>query len=79
MLGWLRRHGIYTGPRLEMDSLRIVRDSMERLQPRGKGPDPLAEAFPMGRDVVESVEWRGRSTAPDLIHDLQEQLEKEHP
>lgn len=65
-LDWLARHGVYTGPHLEMDSLRLVRESMERLQSRGHGPDPLAEAYPLGRDAVEAVEWRGRTTAGDL-------------
>lgn len=74
MLDWLARHGVYTGPHLEMDSLRLVRESMERLQSRGHGPDPLAEAFPAGRDAVEAVEWRGRTTAPGLVGDLRAQL-----
>ncbi len=79
MLGWLRRHGLYTGPRLEMDSLRMVQDSMERLQPRGKGPDPLADRYPAGRDVVQPLQITGTHAAPDLIHDLQDRLRKEHP
>ena len=63
---WLRRHGLDTGPTVYRDSLRLVQDSMERLQSRGHGPDPLAEAYPLGRDAVEAVEWRGRTTAGDL-------------
>jgi hypothetical protein len=51
---------------------------MERLQPRGHGPDPMAEAYPVGRDVVQPLQITRSHAAPDLIHDLQERLRKEH-
>lgn len=70
----MQRHGFYTGPTIYTDSLRLVADRMEQLQARGGGPDPLADAFPLGRDVVEAIEWQGRATAPDLIGKLREQL-----
>lgn len=49
-------------------------DALTRLKPRGHGEDPLADRYPLGRDVVEAVEWRGRAEAPDLIGKLREQL-----
>lgn len=55
---------------------------MERLQPRGHGPDPLAEAFPVGRDVVAPLQVTGQTGLPtptDLLAKLRKQLEKEHP
>lgn len=56
------------------DSLRLVQDSMERLQPRGPGPDPLAERYPVGRDVVAPLEVSGTPSAPDLRAKLLRQL-----
>ena len=35
---------------------------LERLKPRGKGPDPLADRYPLGRDVVAPIEWRSEQT-----------------
>ena len=51
-----------------------MRAELERIKPRGGGEDPLADRYPLGRDVVEAVEWHGRVQAPDLIGKLREQL-----
>lgn len=77
MLAWLRSHGVHTGPTLYTDSLRLSVDTLERLQPRGEGPDPLAERFPVGRDVVAPIEVTGTPSAPDLRAKLLRQLRGE--
>lgn len=71
---WLQRHGVHTGPTFYTDSLRMSVDGLSLLKARGGGPDPLADAYPLGRDVVEAIEWRGREQAPDLIGKLREEL-----
>lgn len=76
---WLERHGVYTGPRIYTDSLRMVQDRMEQLQPRGGGEDPLAERFPVGGDVVAPLEVTGGGEAPDLRAKLLRQLRGEKP
>lgn len=62
------------GLRPTPDSEQHMRAELERLQPRGHGKDPLAEAYPLGRDVVEAIEWRDRAEAPDLVGELRRQL-----
>ena len=62
------------GMRRAPDSEQHMRAELERIKPRGGGEDPLADRYPLGRDVVEAVEWHGRVQAPDLIGKLREQL-----
>lgn len=51
-----------------------MRAELERLQPRGHGPDPLANRYPLGRDVVAPIEWRGGGDGPDLVGNLRQRL-----
>lgn len=60
------------------DSEEHMRAELERLKPRGHGPDPLADAYPVGRDVVLAIEWRaGPMESPDLLGKLRRQLLEE--
>lgn len=52
---------------------------MEQMQPHGGGPDPLAERFPVGRDVVAPLEVTNTPSAPDLRAKLLRQLRGEKP
>lgn len=58
------------GLRPAPDSEQHMRAEIERIQPRGRGPDPLAGLYPLGRDVVAPIEWRGGGAGPDLVGDL---------
>lgn len=62
------------GLRPAPDSEQHMRAEIERLQPRGHGEDPLADRYPLGRDVVEAIEWRGGEAGPDLVGDLRQRL-----
>lgn len=64
------------GLRPAPDSEQHMRAELERLQPRGHGPDPLAERYPLGRDVVAPLEWRTADPleAPDLVGNLRQRL-----
>lgn len=58
-----------------MDSLRLSVDALTLLKPRGGGRDPLADAYPVGRDVVAPLEWRTELPgAPDLVGNLRQRL-----
>lgn len=63
------------GLRPTPDSEQHMRAELERLKPRGKGPDPLADRYPLGRDVVAPIEWRSEQGAnPDPVGNLRQRL-----
>lgn len=78
MLGWLRRHGVYTGPKLYHDSLRMVSDRMQQLEAPGHSGEAQQVADLAAKITHESpLEVIGGGPAPDLIGKLQRQLKGE--